>query len=248
MASSGTDIFLSKSEQENVRKLLSHTGTVTDYLSKAADYVKDGKGWAEALTAAAPRLKDVAESASDAFPVVKFVVSLGAKWLPQATHPTELGAVACTIVYQKLADQAIRKVWTSALGYQEALKVDDKAAKRIKALPPAEAADLSTFSYDTALQHGFIRNADRILLELMLAGGFDETQRRDVFNSIHEKFVTELKNLLADKRTAEKFAPFTRLLEAGTESVSHRLRYNFTRNIRLRNITRNRFSNASRMH
>jgi hypothetical protein len=217
MASSSTDIYLSKAEQERVRKLLEHTGTVTDYLSKAADYVKDGKGMAEALTAAAPWLKDVAEAAGESFPAIKFVLKLGEKWLPKATHPTEVGAVACTIVYQKLADKAIKAVWTSALGYKQAMKVDEGVAKRIKTLPPAEAADLSTFSYETALQHGFIRNANRILEELMLECGFDQKQQMEVFNSIHENFVTELKALLADSRTATRFEPFKAFLESGSD-------------------------------
>ncbi|HRI67275.1 MAG TPA: pentapeptide repeat-containing protein, partial [Polyangium sp.] len=217
MASSSTDIFLSKPEQERLRTLLEKTGTVSDYLAKAAEYISKGQGLAEAINKAAPWLKDIAESASEAFPIVKFIASLGEKWLPRATHPADVGAVACTLVYQKLADKAIRNVCTSALQYPLALKIDDQVVDGIKALPPAEAADLSTFSWDTALQHGFIRNADGILDQLMLACEFDEKQRRRVFDEIHDQFVPELKALLTHEKTAAKFASFKAFVESGTE-------------------------------
>ncbi|HMY20804.1 MAG TPA: hypothetical protein PKA58_30980, partial [Polyangium sp.] len=68
-----------------------------------------------------------------------------------------------------------------------------------------------------ALQHGFIRRADKILEELLVACEFDDKQRRLIFDEIHEKFVPELKILLADTETAAKFASFKTYLDIGTE-------------------------------
>ena len=38
------DVFLSKNEQENIRKMLGPAKTVSEYLGKAAKYLKEGKG------------------------------------------------------------------------------------------------------------------------------------------------------------------------------------------------------------
>jgi hypothetical protein len=134
-------------------------------------------------------------------------VKLAEKWL-ELTHPYELGAVACTLAYQDAAREAVEQVWTSAIGYQDAMKIDDRVAERIRGLPPAEAADLSSFSRDTALQHAFVRRADDILGELTQSAGLDGEQRVKVFNLTHERFIKKLDLLFSNKKTAPKFEPF----------------------------------------
>ncbi|HZF38185.1 MAG TPA: hypothetical protein VE715_05150, partial [Blastocatellia bacterium] len=206
------DIFLGKNEQENIRKMLGPVKTVSEYLGKAAKYLKEGKGLAKSLAESAPWLKDVAEAAGAATPIVSVAVKLAEKWLEQ-THPYELGAVVCTLAYQDAAREAVEQVWTSAIGYQDAMKIDDRVAERIRGLPPAEEADLSSFSRDTALQHAFVRRADDILGELAQAAGLGEEQRVKVFNLTHERFIRKLDLLLSDKKTAPKFAPFKEWME-----------------------------------
>jgi hypothetical protein len=206
------DVFLSKNEQENIRKMLGPVKTVSEYLGKAAKYIKEGKGLAKSLAESAPWLKDVAEAAGAATPIIGVAVKLTEKWLEQ-THPYELGAVACTLAYQDAAREAVELVWTSAVGYQDAMKIDDRVAERIRGLPPAEEADLSSFSRDTALQHAFVRRADDILGELTQAAGLGEEQRVNVFNITHERFIRKLDLLLSDKKTAPKFAPFKEWME-----------------------------------
>jgi hypothetical protein len=144
------DVFLSKNEQENIRKMLGPVKTVSEYLGKASKYLKEGKDLAKSLIESAPWIKDMAEAAGAATPIVGVAVKLAEKWLEQ-THPYELGAVACTLAYQDAAREAVEQVWTSAVGYQDAMKIDDRVAERIRSLPPAEEADLSSFSRDTAL-------------------------------------------------------------------------------------------------
>jgi uncharacterized protein YjbI with pentapeptide repeats len=206
------DVFLSKNEQENIRKMLGPVKTVSEYLGKAAKYLKEGKDLAKSLVESAPWLKDVAEAAGAATPVVGVAVKLAEKWLEQ-THPYELGAVACTLAYQDAAREAVEQAWTSAVGHQDAMKIDDRVAERIRSLPPAEEADLSSFSRDTALQHAFVRRADDILGELTQAAGLDVEQRVRVFNITHERFIRKLDLLLSDKKTAPKFAPFKEWME-----------------------------------
>src|SRR5262249_61851900 len=150
--------------------MLGPAKTVSEYLSKAAKYLKESKGLAKSLAEFAPWLKDVAEAAGAATPIVGFAMKLAEKWLEQ-THPYELGAVACTLAYQDAAREAVEAGWTSAIGYHDAMKIDDRVAERIRGLPPAEEADLSSFSRDTALQHAFVRRADCSLGEMTHAAG-----------------------------------------------------------------------------
>jgi hypothetical protein len=192
--------------------MLGPVKTISEYLGKAAKYLKEGKDLAKSLTESAPWLKDVAEAAGAAVPIISVAVKLAEKWLEQ-THPYELGAVACTLAYQDAAREAVEQVWTSALGYQDAMKIDDRVAERIRSLPPAEEADLSSFSRDTALQHAFVKRADDIFGELMQAAGFSEMQRTETFNITHDRFIKKLDLLLSNKKTAAKFSPFNEWME-----------------------------------
>ncbi|MEP7337136.1 MAG: hypothetical protein ABI977_05280, partial [Acidobacteriota bacterium] len=180
------DVFLTRTEQERIRKLLDEkkVKTVTDFLSQAVKQIKDGKGWAESIAAAAPWLTDAAEIVGAGLPFVGAAAKLVSKWLEQ-THPFELGAVACTLAYQQAAGKAIERHWTSALSYNDAKKLDESAAKRLRDLPPAEAADLSTFTLDAALQHPFVQRADNILNEMLRGIGADEQLRTSIFNDTH---------------------------------------------------------------
>jgi hypothetical protein len=214
MANSNRDIILNPKEQHKIRKLLGEVKTITEYLGDAAELLKGGKDW---LGEAGPWLKAVGEEV----PILKVAVKLGEKWLAE-THPFELGAVACTLAWQQAAARAIEKHWTSALGYNEAKKLDDRVVERIRSLPPAEAADLSTFTREAALQHLFVRHADAILDELLQGIGADETLRTRIFNDTHKGFEKSLDLLLSDKKTAAKFAPFKGWVELdGGRQAAH---------------------------
>ncbi len=207
------DIFLKPTEQDRLRKLFDEKKVkpITDFLSKAVEQVKDGKGWAESFLAAAPwmaeKTKDVAEAVGVALPFVGAAVKLIEKWLEQ-THPFELGAVACTLAYQSAVKQAIEKNWKSAVTFNKAKKLDKQSARRLRDLPPAEAADLSTFTLESALNHPFVQNADEILKEMLTAVDADEELRRRIIDDTHDGFRKNLDLLLSDKKTKDKFEPF----------------------------------------
>lgn len=208
------DIFLKQTEQDRLRKLFDEKKVkpITDFLSKAVEQVKDGKGWAESFLAAAPWMKDIAEAVGDALPFVGAAVKLIEKWLEQ-THPFELGAVACTLAYQQAVKQAIENNWTSAPTFSEAKKLDKQSARRLRDLPPAEAADLSTFTRESALNHSFVQNADEILKEMLLTVEADEELRRRIIDDTHDGFLKNLDLLLSDKKTKDKFEPFKTWIE-----------------------------------
>ena len=97
------DIFLEKTEQDSLREKLGAGNTISQALAKSAEYLEEGKGWAESFLESMPWLKDIAEAAEE-FKVVAFVLKLSKRWLDTA-HPYELGAVACTVAYQQAAPQ-----------------------------------------------------------------------------------------------------------------------------------------------
>ena len=103
-------------------------------------------------------------------------MKLAEKWLEQ-THLTNSARSPARLAYQDAAREAVEQVWTSALGYEDAMKIDDRLAERIRSLPPpAEEADLSSsFSRDAALQR--LCGAGDILGGLTSAAGLDEEQR-----------------------------------------------------------------------
>lgn len=204
--------LLSRTEQDRIRNLLGAVKPINEFLSSAAEKIKDGKGWAESLAAAAPWLKDVAEAAGTAIPIVGAAIKLLDKWLGQ-THPFELGAVACTLAYQQAAATAIERHWASAITFNEATKLDDKVAKKLRDAAPAEKEDLSTFTRAAALQHSFVWRADDLLTEMLRGLGADEELRRRILDDTHQGFENNLDLLLADKKTAEKFAPFKDWME-----------------------------------
>jgi hypothetical protein len=205
-------IFLSPTEQDRIRTLLGAVKPINEFLSSAVEKLQDGKGWAESLTAAAPWLKDVAEAAGTAIPIVGAAVKLFSKWLEQ-THPFELGAVACTLAYQQASAAAIERHWTSAINFGAVKKVDNRIAQQLRDAAPVEAIDLSTFTRSAALQHPFVKHADELLSEMLRGVEADEELRRRILDHTHREFENNLDLLLTDKKTAEKFAPFKEWME-----------------------------------
>jgi hypothetical protein len=214
-------IFLSPTEQDRIRTLLGAVKPINEFLSSAVEKIEDGKGWAESLTAAAPWLKDVAEAAGTAIPVVGAAVKLLNKWVGQ-TQPFELGAVVCTLAYQNAVRDALASVTTSALQFQATRGVPKDVVRQIRNSAPVEEADLSTFLLQDAPNHIFVRRADRALGIALQAADFDDAAQTEIFNRVHDKFREHLLLLLTDTRTAEKFAPFKTAITDLAENVEAR--------------------------
>ncbi len=209
------DIFLSKREQDAIRKGLGHAGTISEYFSKAAEYLEEGKaGWSDALLKAAPWLTVVAPKAGAVAGAVGIAAKLFDKWTAPK-KPYELGAIACTLAWREAARVAIERHVTSVFAYRATKDAAKRVADRIRALPEPEDANLSTFSFEIALIHPFVQRADEMLRILLRSGGVPETEETKIFNTLHEQFKLELQQLLASQETAPKFEPFTKLVVRG---------------------------------
>jgi len=98
MTTPNPDIFLSKNEQDAIRKRLDQAGTISEYFSKAAEYLEEGKaGWSDALLKAAPWLTAVAPHAGAVAGAVGIAAKLFNKWTA-TKKPYALGAIACNLV------------------------------------------------------------------------------------------------------------------------------------------------------
>lgn len=205
---------LSASDNARAGDLLSKVKGVNTFFADTASALKDW-GPAEALTESLP-WKEIA----GVTPVIKFAVDVFEK-LTKENDPHVLGLLACTLAYQ----QSVQKALVS-----EGLQPDDASAKKeVEALrdqilgleKEEEEKELkeafATFSFQTALEHPFIKEADQTL-EVFLAGlGYSREQRGKITTRVHRQFVGNLKALICNGKTEVRFQPFTKLMSLGTE-------------------------------
>ena len=82
-------------------------------------------------------------------------------------------------------------------------------------MPPAEAANLNTFDFETALHHPFVHRANEILRTFLQAANFDEEQQIEAINLTQRGFLSQLRLVLTNDRTAKRFEPFKNVIEMG---------------------------------
>ncbi len=217
------NIFLTQTEQDSLRKVFDEKkiSSVTDFLADAAEKLQEGKDWAELLVAAAPWLKEFAVEAAKPIPFVGAAAKLIAKWAEPKFH--ELAAIGCTLAYQAAVRDALTAEKSfSVEQFRAKQKIDAKVIRQIRNASPAEQADLSTITLDDAVNHIFVRRADRALEIALDATGFDDKQQAHIFNRVHDGFVEKLRLLLSDSKTAEKFEPLKSFFELGNdEKLAH---------------------------
>ena len=210
--------FITSTQLDSINKVLGYGDTVTGWLGSFAEKLsredQDG-GWLGQLESLMPWLADTAEVIGDEVPVVKAFIKIGKK-LTEQKHPYVLGAIACTLAYREAVRKALA-AGDSALLYQQTGKLKAEVGKSIRDLAKPEASDLSTFALSDAQNHEFVMRADAAFTELLRAAGASHEQEVKIFNALHEAFVEQLKLLLANKATAEKFAPFKAIIGLGSE-------------------------------
>src|SRR5262245_61758896 len=99
------DIFLSTSEQEQIRHLLGRVGTISEYFRRTRSRFKDRRDLSQSLLEAAQWLP----GPEDAPPGVGVAARLVVDW-STPKQPYEVGAVACTLAYQEATRQAVAEV------------------------------------------------------------------------------------------------------------------------------------------
>jgi hypothetical protein len=202
---------LTPQDKSDLDKFVGQLKSIAEFFSDAIEAVKD-TAVVDAIAGAAPWVDAVGGAFAEAVPPVKFLVELFAR-LTKEHDPEALGFLACTLAYERSVEEAIK-----SLGSPEAPRQVREAVKeRLSALEPSEDVTFKHFSFADATAHEFVRKADDALREYASAVGYTEPQRRQLVNKVHMRFVANLKSILSHGKLKERFAPFTQLMDFGTE-------------------------------
>jgi hypothetical protein len=180
--------------------------------SSLIDLAKDS-GVADGLKSFAPWAEYITEAGGEAFAVAKFVLVLIDKRKNQL-DPLSLGHIALTTAYQWAADKAIREAQlpeandTSAEAMREAHEF-------FKSMEPGEDVDLSTFSFDSRLEHPFIKKSETYLGAALRSCGFSDESVINISERTRDYFSEKLDLLLSQAETREKFLPFQEFSKLG---------------------------------
>jgi uncharacterized protein YjbI with pentapeptide repeats len=206
-----TKLNLSAEEKKALGKTTGRIKSVTTFLSDVIDAVK-GSQLAEGIGKAVPWAAAAGETVVEVVPPVKFAVKLISK-LSEEHDAEALGQLACTLAYQSAIEQTVKAVEVPIVTVKE----KDELKKQLAQLEPSKDIDFSTFAFDNALTHEFVRQADGALQKFAEAFGYDERQRRQLINGVHFRFIKELKKLLSNGELEQRFRPFTKFMELGTK-------------------------------
>ena len=169
----------------------------------------------EGLKQASPWAEALGNALGDALPPVRFLLKLATELSTAGDDANKLGYLAATLAYHRAFEQA----WLAMPAETSAKlkKVADpqlrkKALADLRAATTSEVYDFSTFTYEGAQQTPFFRDAEKYL-QLSTAGlGFSEAEFLDLQRMVRAHFVANLKIILTDKSTSERFAPFRALI------------------------------------
>lgn len=206
-------LHLGQDEKRRVGRLAGRIKTVTEFLHDAVEKVKD-LHFPDAISEAAPWAETVVGATTDAVgevvPPVKFLLKLCEK-LTEVNDPEELGHLACTVAFERVAEKVIKEVG----GPVEDRRAVKEAKAQLAVLEPSEDVDLGSFTYEHALEHEFFKRAEAQLQAALIVIGYNGAQVDRISNMVKDEFVPALKKLLTHRETAEKFAPFREFIELG---------------------------------
>jgi len=202
---------LSPEEQSRLGGYAETIKDVAEFFNDAFEALGDSPVL-ESLEKALPWVADAADSSG--LPFIKFAGSFLAKLLKQK-DPEVLGRLACTVGYQRAVAQAVKRI-----GEPERRLDRPSIKKELRDFSPSSVVDFKTLSLSNALSHAFIQEADRALVYYAERAGYSETQRTKLQTEAHRYFVENLRLVLTDGETADKFQPFRRLISLGTTEQS----------------------------
>jgi hypothetical protein len=206
-------LHLGQDEKRRIGRLAGRIKTVTEFLSDAVEKVKD-LHFPDAITEAAPWAETIVGATADAVgevvPPVKFLLNLCEK-LTEVNDPEELGHLACTVAFERVAEKVIKEVG----GPVEDKRAVKEAKAQLALLEPSEEVNLGSFTYEHALEHEFFKRAEAQLQAVLIVIGYNGAQVDRISNMVKDEFVPALKKLLTHRETGEKFVPFREFIELG---------------------------------
>jgi uncharacterized protein YjbI with pentapeptide repeats len=201
-------LALTTVEKEEISKTAGPIKGVVDFLSDAADAIKH-MSWIEAISAAAPWAAAIGE----ALPPIKFLVNLFKKFT-EVKDPDALAYLACSIAFERAVQEAISSIGSPSTD-KSAKAVAQDVKDVLSQIVPEEDYNFSTFSFDSALEHAFIKDANECLIVFATAAGFDENQQRHMLSLVNRRFVSILKQIVSHRDLYDKFTPFVTRMSLG---------------------------------
>ena len=180
--------------------------TVQDWVAKAFESVKELAKDGDDLTKALEKVAPWVGIASKAVPPAHFLFEV-VKELTKEKDPKALAIIACTVAYQAAAHSAIAQI-----GLPDGKSVEKAIADSIA----VTKSDFSYFTLQTALSHPFIRNADQVLEFYAAIAGYTRPQIEQIVRIIHDRFSDELREVITQGESRDKFAVLLTWL--GTDS------------------------------
>jgi hypothetical protein len=202
---------LSSQSKSNLGKWVGKLKSIATFFSDAIDAVKDTSA-VEAIARSVPWAEAAGTAFTEAVPVVKFAATLFTE-LTKEQDPHVLGFLACTLAYQRSVEEAMN--WAGIP--DQAKNAKNELKPKLAELEPSADVDFKKFSFSTALEHEFIRRADHAFTSYLEAVGYNESEKRDLLNRVHLRFVGNLKMILSNGKLKGRFEPFTQLMELGTK-------------------------------
>jgi hypothetical protein len=201
---------LTEDGKKAVNPFASRLKPISEFLSDAVEAFKD-IDLPSAIEKVAPWAGLVTDTVSEVAPPLKFAVKLLEK-LTKEEDPVALGELACTLAYERAAEQAI-----IAAGSPRGSRPAAADVKRnLKEVDISELT-FNGFTFRGALAHPFVKRADATTNFYLHLAGYTEDECKRVERDIHGRFIPCLKALLSHGSTKDKFAPFTQLMELGGE-------------------------------
>jgi len=202
---------LSPREQRRLGKAVKALVTVPGYLETLHKTAQGGFAL-DRLAEATPWLGALARSAVEAAPPIRFMAEIF-KALLQEKDPEALLYLACTLAWQRSAQQAFEAVGLPSGPVRELQREMDRALAGLR--PGHGDVRFDDFSLSGALEHPFMTEADAHLDAYARSFGYDSAQVRRLLGEVHSRFPIHLKTLLSHDKTRARFEGVHRLLEQG---------------------------------
>jgi len=198
-----------------VTKTLGRIATVTDFLAKAVKAIpaRDSSAFVAGILQAMPWLEQGGNALAQMVPPVKFVVDLAERFA-YGDDVDKLGHLACTTAYQQAIVQEIGARGRPATAPPQVATED--VQRQLEKVKTEAGHDFQNFSFETALTHPFIHDADQVLRQFAQKAGYDEKEINAITGGVHQRAghpggVSQRQLDLCD-------LPFARLHRAGPET------------------------------
>jgi hypothetical protein len=206
-------VGLSKKRQSELESDVQKLTSVGEFASDLFESI--GKSdLVKSIGKAAPWLAPVGAAASESFLLVKVIAKIIEK-IPKGS-PEKLGLLACTVAFQSSLRRALVEVGPPAVPIPLTHSFEDSKEK-LAGMRTADPELLRYFSLKNPTANPFVWQAMEAVRMVLWVSGYDEAELRHLEGKIYQGFSSCLFEILSAHETKEKFDPFLKRAELGSE-------------------------------